>query len=46
MVGFGTPIVNKMIWSVDNKFKDRSDLGKADKPNTIVQQSPTNERNT
>ena len=42
----GTPIVKKMIWIVDENFNVRSDMGKADKLDTIVQRSPTNERNT
>ena len=42
----GTPIVNKNIWSVNDNFSVRSDVGEADKLNTIVQQYPTNERNT
>ena len=42
----GTPIVNEKIWSVDDKFSVRSDVGKADKLDTIVQQYPTNEGNT
>ena len=42
----GTPIVNKNIWSVNDNFGVRSDVGKADKIDTSVQQSPTNERNT
>ena len=36
----------KKIWSVDDNFNDQSDVGKVDKLDTIVQQSPTNERNT
>ena len=42
----GTPIVNKNIWSVDDNFNVRSDVGEVDKLDTIVQRSPTNERNT
>ena len=40
-----TPFVNKHIWSVDN-FSVRSDVGKADKLDTSLQQSSTNEVNT
>ena len=32
----GTPIVNKNIWSVNDNFNVRSDVGEADKVNTIV----------
>ena len=42
----GTPIVNKNIWSVDDNFSVRSDLDKANKLDTSVKRSPTNERNT
>ena len=42
----GTPIVNKNICSVDDNFSVRNDVDEADKLNTIIQQSPTNERNT
>ena len=42
----GTPIVNKKIWSVDDNFSVRSDVGEADKLNTSVHQYPTNDRNT
>ena len=42
----GTPIVNKKIWSENDNFNVQSDVGKVDKLNTIVQKSPTNERNT
>ena len=42
----GTPTVNKNIWSVDDNFNVQSDVGKADKLDTIVQQYPTNKRNT
>ena len=42
----GTLIVNKNIWSVNDNFYVRSDVGKTDKIDTIVQRSPTNERNT
>ena len=42
----GTPIVNTQIWSGDDNFNVRSDMVKADKLDTIVQQSLTSERNT
>ena len=42
----GIPIVNKKIRSVDDNFSVQSDLDEADKLDTIVQRSPTNERNT
>ena len=42
----GTPIVNKNIWSEDDNFRVKIDVDEADKLNTIVQQSPTNKRNT
>ena len=42
----GTPIVNKKILSVDDNLNVRSDVGEADKLDTIVQRSPTNESNT
>ena len=42
----GTPFVNKKIWSGDDKFSVRSDVGEADKLNTSVQRSSTDERNT
>ena len=41
----GTPIVNKNIWSVDDNFSVQSDMVKADKLDTSVQRSPTNESN-
>ena len=41
----GTQIVNKRIWSVNENFSVRSDVDKANKLNTIVQQSLTNEKN-
>ena len=41
----GTPIRNKNIWSVDDNFSVRSDVGEANKLDTSVQKSPTNERN-
>ena len=40
-----TPIVNKNIWSVDDNFSVRSDVDEANKIDTSVQRSPTNERN-
>ena len=42
----GTPILNKKIWSVDYNFSVQSDVDEADKLDTIVQRSPTNEGNT
>ena len=42
----GIPIVNKNIWSVDDNFSVRSDVDEANKLDTSVQRSPTNERNT
>ena len=42
----GTPFVNKEIWSRDDNFSVRSDVGKADKLDTAVQRSLTDERNT
>ena len=41
----GTPFVNKNIWSGDDNFSVRSDIGKADKLGTAVQQSSTDESN-
>ena len=38
--------MNKEIWSGDDNFSVRSDVGKANKLNTAVQRSLTNERNT
>ena len=38
--------MNKNIWSVNYNFNLRSDEGKADKIDSIVQQFMTNERNT
>ena len=35
----GTPFVNKNIWSGDDNFSVRSDVGKENKLNTSVQQS-------
>ena len=40
-----TPIMNKNIWSVDDNFSVRSDVGEANKLDTSIQRSPTNERN-
>ena len=42
----GTPIVNKQIWSDDDNFRVKIDVDKAYKLDTIVKQSPTNEKNT
>ena len=42
----GTPFVNKKIWSGDDNVSVRSDVGKADKLDTAVQRSSTDERNT
>ena len=42
----GTPFMNKEIWSRDNNFSVRSDVGKADKLDTTVQRSSTDESNT
>ena len=42
----GTPIMNKKIWSRDDNFSVRSDVGKANKLDTDVQQSLTYESNT
>ena len=42
----GTPFVNKNIWSGDDNFSVQSDVGEADKLDTAVQRSSTNERNT
>ena len=42
----GTPIMNKNILSVDDNFNVQTGVGEADKLDTIVQRSPTNERNT
>ena len=33
----GTPIMNKRIWSVNDNLNVRSDVGKADKIDTVVQ---------
>ena len=33
----GTPIVNKKVWSVDDNFRFRSDVGEAYKIDTSVQ---------
>ena len=45
-VRIGTPIVNENIWSVNDNFIVQSDVGEADKLDTVVQRSLTNERNT
>ena len=42
----GTPFVNKEIWSRDDNFSVRSDVVEAEKLDTAVQRSLTNERNT
>ena len=42
----GTPFVNKNIWSGDDNFSFRSDVGKANKLDTAVQKSLNDERNT
>ena len=42
----GTPFVKKKIWSGDDNFSVRSDVGEADKLDTAVQHSSTDERNT
>ena len=41
-----TPFVNKNIWSRDDTFGVRSDVGELDKLNTAVQRSLTDKRNT
>ena len=41
----GTSCVNEKIWSRDDKFSVRSEVGEANKLDTDVQRSPTNERN-
>ena len=38
----GTLIVNKNIWSEDDKFSVKIDVDEAEKINTIVQRYPTN----
>ena len=38
--------MNKTNWSVDDNFSVKIDMDESDKLNTIVQRSPTNERNT
>ena len=45
-VRIGTPFVNKNICSGDDNFSVGSDVGEADKLDTDVQQSLTDERNT
>ena len=42
----GTPFVNKHIWSGDDNFSVRSEVGEANKLVTAVQRSSNNERNT
>ena len=42
----GTPLVNKKIWSGDDNFSVRSDVGEADKLDNAVQRSSTDEENT
>ena len=42
----GTPFVNKNIWSEDENFSVRSDVGESNILDTSVQRSLTNERNT
>ena len=42
----GTPSVNKNIWSGNDNFSVQSDVGEADKLDTVVQLSSTDERNT
>ena len=42
----GTPFANKEIWSRNDNFSVRSEVGKADKLDTAVQRSLTNENNT
>ena len=41
-----TPFVNKEIWSRDDNLSVRSDVGEADKLDTAVQKSSTDEKNT
>ena len=41
-----TPFVNKDIWSRDDAFSFRSDVGEPDKLDTAIQKSSTDERNT
>ena len=43
---FDTPFVNKDIWSRDDAFGVRSDVGKLDKLDTAVQRYSTDESNT
>ena len=38
--------MNKKIWSVDDNFSVRTDVGEANKLDTSVRRSSTNERNT
>ena len=42
----GTPIANKNIWSEDDNFRVKIDMDKAEKLDTSVQQSLTDESNT
>ena len=42
----GTPILNKNIWSEDDNPRVKIDVEEAEKLDTIVQRSPTNEGNT
>ena len=42
----GTQFLNEKIWSEDENFSVRSDIIEANKIDTSVQQSSTNERNT
>ena len=42
----GTPFVNENIWSGDDNFSIRNDVGKANKLDTTVQRSSTDEMNT
>ena len=42
----GTKFLNKHIWSGNDTFSVRSDVGELDKLDTAVQQSSTDERNT
>ena len=45
-VSISTPFANKNIWSGDDNFSVRSDVGELDKLDTTVQQSLPDERNT
>ena len=44
-IRIGTPFINKKIWSGDDAFSVRSDVGEIDKLDTAVQRSSTDERN-